>query len=75
MKTFLANAFAVVRLTAIQGGQLADYRSIHGFKSSFVFVPVRLNVLGVYAGTWVDTLPSFFSPSLLLSPYTLSVLS
>jgi hypothetical protein len=35
-------------------GQLADCRSVHGFKSSFVFVPVRLDVLGVYAGTWVD---------------------
>ena len=32
-------------------GQLADCRSVHGFKSPFAFVPVRL---GVYAGTWVD---------------------
>jgi hypothetical protein len=37
-------------------GQLADCRSVHGFKSSFAFVPVRLDVLGVYAGTWVDTI-------------------
>jgi hypothetical protein len=35
-------------------GQLADCRSLHGFKSSFAFVPVRLDVLGVYAGNWVD---------------------
>ena len=35
-------------------GQLADCRSVHGFKSSFAFVPVRLDVLGVYVGTWVD---------------------
>ena len=35
-------------------GQLADCRSVHGFKSSFAFVPVRLDVLGVYACTWVD---------------------
>jgi hypothetical protein len=35
-------------------GQLADCRSLHGFKSSFAFVPVQLDVLGVYAGTWVD---------------------
>ena len=35
-------------------GQLADCRSVHGFKSSFAFAPVRLDVLGVYAGTWVD---------------------
>ena len=34
--------------------QLADCRSVHGFKSSFAFVLVPLDVLGVYAGTWVD---------------------
>jgi hypothetical protein len=34
--------------------QLADCRSVPGFKSSFAFVPVPLDVLGVYAGTWVD---------------------
>jgi hypothetical protein len=28
-------------------GQLADCRSVHGFKSSFAFVLVRLDVLGV----------------------------
>jgi hypothetical protein len=36
--------------------QLADCRSVHGFKSSFAFVLVPLDVLGVYAGTWVDTI-------------------
>jgi hypothetical protein len=34
--------------------QLADCRSVHGFKSSFAFASVPLDVLGVYAGTWVD---------------------
>ena len=34
--------------------QLADCRSVPGFKSSFAFVPEPLDVLGVYAGTWVD---------------------
>jgi hypothetical protein len=29
-------------------GQLTDCRSVHGFKSSFAFVPVPLDVLGVY---------------------------
>jgi hypothetical protein len=35
-------------------GQLANCRSVHGFKSSFAFVPVPLDVLGAYAGIWVD---------------------
>ena len=34
--------------------QLADCRSVHGFKSFFAFVPVPLDVLVVHAGTSVD---------------------